>query len=187
MMVRTHRWLQYRRRPALYILPSRRNWRCMRLCCGGLRRLARLASAGWRQRRTAQAHCKTPIEQRIPVVANIPIRARLSHPTAPNDVCDHDERRIPAIASATPRYASASAAAETMLPSSFVVTPDQEHREAGSRADNHRAKSEENVIPMKSRSTRTETIGLATAESDDRQQRHRRDDRGSKDDQQEDQ
>ncbi|CFE81873.1 Uncharacterised protein [Mycobacterium tuberculosis] len=30
-----------------------------------------------------------------------------------------------------------------MLPSSFVVTPDQEHREAGSRADNHRnAKSE---------------------------------------------
>ncbi len=92
-------------------VPSRRNWRCMRLCCGGFRRLGRLGSGARAGVNVSAARptARTPIEQRIPVVANIPIRARLSHPTAPSDVTTMNV--APAIAGATPRYASASAAA----------------------------------------------------------------------------
>ncbi len=114
-------------------VPKCRNKRCMRLCCGGLRRLgtAGQRDESWRQRRAARPTARTPIEQRIPVVANIP---RLSYP--PSDVTTMNV--APAIAGAT-LYAPASAAgAICRLLRRFVVTPDQEHREAGSCADNHR-------------------------------------------------
>ncbi|CFR64891.1 Uncharacterised protein [Mycobacterium tuberculosis] len=135
---------QYRRRPARHMCAESPKLALYALV---LWRFEEVGTAGqrdesWRQRQCGQAHCENANRAKDSGCCEHtdPCQAQPSHSA---QRCDHDERRTrdrrrhPAVRVCQRRRRG------NMLPSSFVVTPDQEHREAGSRADNHRnAKSE---------------------------------------------